>query len=112
MFNEISANILKNKKLNAIKNKLIRMIKTYSNIKKHNEKIGAERKDWIWYEKMNNIFGIHENISSSFIANRNTNIEEEESLNSESKLPKKLKKNNVDSIAFAIITMNETRERV
>jgi len=45
MFNEISANILKNKKLNAIKNKLIRMIKTYSNIKKHNEKTGIKRKN-------------------------------------------------------------------
>ena len=112
MFNKILANILKNKELNAIKSKLTRIIKTYGNVKKHNKKTGAERKDWVWYEKMDNIFGIRENILPSFIANRNTDIEEEESLNSESKLPKKLKKNNVDSITFAIIIMSETRKRV
>jgi len=61
---------------------------------------------------MDNIFGACKNISLSFIANRNTDIKEEESLNSEFKLPKKLKKNNVDSIAFAIITISEIRERV
>jgi len=112
MFNKILANILKNKELNAIKSKLTRIIKTYGNVKKHNKKTGAERKDWVWYEKMDNIFGIRENILPSFIANRNTDIEEEESLNSESKLPKKLKKNNVDSITFAIIIMSKTRKRV
>jgi len=47
MFNEISANILKNKKPNAIKSKLIRMIKTYGDVKKHNEKTSAKRKDWM-----------------------------------------------------------------
>jgi len=41
---------------------------------------------------MNNIFGICKNISPSFITNKNTNIEEEKSLNSEFKLSKKLKK--------------------
>ncbi len=61
---------------------------------------------------MDNIFGARKNISPSFIANRNTDIEEEESLNSEYKLLKKLKKNNVNSIAFAIITISKTKKRI
>lgn len=108
MFNEMSANILKNKEPNAIKSKLTRMIKTYSEIKKHNEKSGVERKDWEWYEKMDSIFGTRENIVPSFIANRNT-VEKEEVIINE---PKKQKKNNVDSIAIAITTMSETKEKV
>lgn len=85
------------------------MVKNYSEVKKHNEKSGVERKDWEWYEKMDNIFGNRENISPSSIANKSTEFEGEES---ESRLSKKPKKNNVDSIAIAISTMSETRERV
>ena len=40
---------------------------------------------------MNNIFDAYENISPFFTVNKNTDIEKEESLNSESKLPKKIK---------------------
>ncbi|PKY55611.1 hypothetical protein RhiirA4_475190 [Rhizophagus irregularis] len=56
MFNEISSNVLKNKEPNAIKSKLARLIKTYSEVKKHNEKSGEARKDWVWYDKMDAIF--------------------------------------------------------
>ncbi|CAB4423733.1 unnamed protein product [Rhizophagus irregularis] len=47
LFNAISANVLKNKKSNGIKSKLSRMIKMYSEVKKHNEKSGEARKDWV-----------------------------------------------------------------
>ncbi|CAG8731208.1 8339_t:CDS:2, partial [Funneliformis mosseae] len=112
LFNEMSANLLKNKEPAAIKSKLSRMIKTYSEVKKHNEQTGVERKDWEWFDKMDCIFGIRENISPSFITNRFTDTENEEPLNNESKPVKKLKKNNVDAIATAITMMSETRERV
>ena len=61
---------------------------------------------------MDSLLGSHENISPSFIANRFTDVENEETLGSESKSCKKLKKNNVDTIAAAISTMSESRERV
>jgi len=115
LFNEISTNVLKNKESNAIKCKLARMLKTYSDVKKHNEKSGVERKDWKWFEKMDSLFGTRENISPSFIANRSTiGIEESEegSGGGEPKYSKKLKKNNVDTIAVAISAMSESRERV
>jgi hypothetical protein len=112
MFNEMSSNILKNKEPNAIKSKLARLIKTYSEVKRHNEKSGEARKDWVWYEKMDALFGTRENIAPSFIANRSTDLEDEESLDNKSKFSKKQKKNNVDTIAVAISTMSETRERV
>ncbi|CAB4436579.1 unnamed protein product [Rhizophagus irregularis] len=60
--------------------------------KDHNEKFGVERKYWDCYEKMDAIFGTHENIAPSFIANRSTDID--------------------DTIAMAISTMSETKERV
>ena len=50
-------------------------------------------------------------MAPSFIANRNTDENEELVIN-ESKLYKKQKKNNIDSIAIAIVTMNETKEKV
>jgi hypothetical protein len=84
----------------------------YSEVKKHNEKSGEARKDWVWYEKMDRLFGTRENIAPSFIANRSTDNEDDEPLNIETKFPKKQKKNNVDSIAVAISTMSESRERV
>ncbi|EXX63155.1 hypothetical protein RirG_154920 [Rhizophagus irregularis DAOM 197198w] len=55
LFNEISIKVLKNKEPNAIKSKLARMIKYYSEVKAHNEKSGVERKDWDWYKKMDAI---------------------------------------------------------
>jgi hypothetical protein len=83
----------------------------YSEVKKHNGKSGEARKDWVWYEKMDTLFGTRENIAPSFIANRSTDNEDDEPLNIETKFPKKQKKNNVDSIAVAISTMSESRER-
>lgn len=108
----MSAKTLKNKKPNAIKSKIARMLKIYSDVKKHNEKSGESRKDWVWYEKMDRLFGNRENIAPSFIANRVTDVEDEESVNSEPKPSKKQKRNNVDTIATAISTMSESRERV
>jgi len=108
----MSKNVLKNKEPVAIKSKLSRMVKTYSEVKNHNERTGAERKDWEWFDKMDDLFGTRENISPSFIANKSTDVENEEPLDNESKPIKKLKKNNVDAIAAAISTMSETRERV
>jgi hypothetical protein len=108
----MSAKVLKNKEPNAIKSKLARMIKFYGEVKSHNEKSGVERKDWEWFEKMDAIFGTRENIVPSFIANVSTDIDSEESSSTGSKTPKKSKKNNVDSIAVAITTMSETRERI
>ncbi|PKY51545.1 hypothetical protein RhiirA4_475653 [Rhizophagus irregularis] len=96
----MSTNVLKTKEPNAIKSKLVRMVKIYSEVKKHNEKSGVERRDWEWYEKMDNIFGTRENITPSFIANKITDIEDEEPLNIEPRLPKNQKK------------IIETRERV
>jgi len=61
---------------------------------------------------MDSLLDSCENISPSFIANRFTDVENEETLGSESKSCKKLKKNNVDTIAAAISTMSESRERV
>ena len=103
---------MKSKEPNAIKSKLARMLKYYGEVKSHNEKTGVERKDWEWFDKMDAIFGNRENIVPSFIANRSTDIDSEDSSSIESKLPKKSKKNHVDSIAIAITAMSETRERV
>ena len=61
---------------------------------------------------MDAIFGNHENIVPSFIANRSTDIDSEDSSSIESKLPKKSKKNHIDFIVIAITTMSETRKRV
>ena len=108
----MAANVLKNKESAAIKSKLSRMIKTYGEIKRHNEQTGVERKDWEWFDKMDSLLDSRENISPSFIANRFTDVENEETLGSESKSCKKLKKNNVDTITAAISTMSESRERV
>ncbi|CAB4424626.1 unnamed protein product [Rhizophagus irregularis] len=92
-----------------IKKKMLLVIKYYqqekekindekeSTVKAHNEKSGIERKDWDWYEKMDAIFGTSENIAPSFIVNRSTDIDGKESS---------------DTIAMAISTMSETRERV
>ena len=88
------------------------MLKYYGEVKSHNEKTGVERKDWEWFDKMDAIFGNRENIVPSFIANRSTDIDSEDSSSIESKLPKKSKKNHVDSIVIAITAMSETRERV
>ncbi|CAB4494386.1 unnamed protein product [Rhizophagus irregularis] len=112
LFNEMSVKVLKNKEPNAIKSKLARMIKYYGEVKAHNKKSGVERKDWNWYEKMDAIFSTRENIAPSFIVNRSTDIDGEESSGIEPKTPKRSKKNNVDTIAMAISTMSETRERV
>lgn len=108
----MSAKVLTNKEPNAIKSKLARMIKHYGEVKSHNEKSGVERKDWEWFDKMDAIFGTRENIVPSFIANRSTDIDSEDFSNIESKTSKRPRKNNVDSIAMAISTMSETRERV
>ncbi|PKY16176.1 hypothetical protein RhiirB3_480463 [Rhizophagus irregularis] len=73
------------------------MIKYYDEVKAYNEKSGVERKDWDWYEKMDAIFNTCKNIAPSFIVNRSTDIDGKESS---------------DTIAMAISTMSETRERI
>ena len=88
----MSAKALKNKKPNAIKSKIARMLKYYSEVKKHNEKSGESRKDWVWYEKMDRLFGTRENIAPSFIANRITEVEDEEFVNGENSELKPSKK--------------------
>ena len=96
---------MKSKEPNAIKSMLARMLKYYGEVKSHNEKTGVERKDWEWFDKMDAIFSNRENIMPSFIANRSTDINSEDSSSIESKLPKKSKKNHVDSIVIAITAM-------
>ncbi|CAG8718789.1 21317_t:CDS:2 [Rhizophagus irregularis] len=60
---------------------------------KHNEKSSEARKDWVWYDKMDAIFGVCKNIAPSFIANRSIDIEEDkELLDNKSKFSKKQKK--------------------
>jgi len=49
---------------------------------------------------MDNIFSNCENIAPSFIANRTTDIKDEEPLNIKFRLPKKPKKNNVQSTLY------------
>ncbi|PKY55005.1 hypothetical protein RhiirA4_474175, partial [Rhizophagus irregularis] len=64
--------VLLNKESNAIKSKLARLTKKYKSIKKYNNQTDKERKDWYWYDKMDMIFGICENISPSVLANKET----------------------------------------
>ncbi|RGB23436.1 hypothetical protein C1646_677125 [Rhizophagus diaphanus] len=61
---------------------------------------------------MDRLFSTHENIAPSFIANKSTDIEDEEFVSNELKPSKKQKRNNVDTIATAISTMSESRKRV
>jgi hypothetical protein len=88
-------------------------MKKYESIKKHNEKTGNERKDWYWYDKMDGIFGTRENVTPSFLANKETgiNIEEEGGVKKENNKKQK-SKNNVEVIATALAEMSQTRERI
>ncbi|GBB98127.1 hypothetical protein RclHR1_31420002 [Rhizophagus clarus] len=89
--------------------KLTRLIKMYESIKKHNNQTGNERKDWCWYDKMDMIFGVRENITPSFLANKETDtlIEEEiVEIKDENKKQKHKSKNNVEVIAMAIAEMS------
>ncbi|RGB32986.1 hypothetical protein C1646_762236 [Rhizophagus diaphanus] len=70
-YNEMTESVLPNKEANAIKSKLVRLIK-YESIKKHNDQTGKDRKNWYWYNKMDMIFGVYEYITPSFLANRET----------------------------------------
>lgn len=70
-----------------------------------------ERKDWYWYDKLDIIFGTRENITPSVIANKSTDIIEDEVVKKEG--GKKLKgKNNVEVMSMAIVEMNQSRERI
>ncbi|GES94478.1 zinc finger and SCAN domain-containing protein 29-like [Rhizophagus clarus] len=108
-YNDMMKNVLFNKEANAIKSKLARLIKMYESIKKHNNQTGNERKDWCWYDKMDMIFGVRENITPSFLANKETGtlIEEEiVEIKDENKKQKHKSKNNVEVIAMAIAEMS------
>jgi len=71
----------------------------------------VERKDWYWYDKLDIIFGIRENITPSFLANKSTDIIEETEIKKEScKKPKG--KNNVEVMSMAMVEMNQSRERI
>jgi hypothetical protein len=88
-------------------------MKKYESIRKHNNKTGNERKDWFWYDKMDMIFGNRENITPSFLANKETGItiDEEDVIKKES-VKKQKSKNNVEVIAMALAEMSQTRERI
>lgn len=64
---------------------------------------------------MDLIFGVRENITPSFLANKETGaiIEEEiVEIKEENKKQKQKSKNNVEVIAMAIAEMSQTRERI
>ena len=137
-YNNIAKSILPNKEVNAIKGKFLhfisfklkiliflfvlgklsRLIKKYEDIKKHNNQSGVDRKDWCWYDQLDEIFGTRENITPSFLANKSTDIiEEEAEANKESQVKKENHKkqrgkNNVEVISMAIVEMNQSREKV
>lgn len=137
-YNNIAKNILPNKEVNAIKGKFLyfisfklmilifsfilgkisRLIRKYEETKKHNNQSGVDRKDWCWYDQLDEIFGTRENINPSFLANRSTDIiEEEAEINKESQVKKENNKkqkgkNNVEVISMAIVEMNQSREKI
>ncbi|CAB4441054.1 unnamed protein product [Rhizophagus irregularis] len=78
-YNDMAKSVLPNKESSAIKSKFARLTKKYESIKKHNNQTGKEWKDWYWFDKMDKIFRIRENISPSVLANKETGtgIEEE-----------------------------------
>ncbi|GES86320.1 hypothetical protein GLOIN_2v1567919 [Rhizophagus clarus] len=83
----------------------------YESIKKHNNQTGNERKDWYWYDKMDMIFGVCENITPSFLANKETGTIIEEKIvviKEENKKQKQKSKNNVEVIAIAIAEISQT----
>ena len=73
-----------------------------------------ERKDWEWYDKLDIIFGTRENISTSFLANKSTDIinEEIETKKVYNKKQKQKNKNNVEVMTEAITEMSQTREKI
>ena len=140
-YNNIAKSILSNKEVNAIKGKFLHfisfkskiliflfvlgklscLIKKYEDIKKHNNQSGVDRKDWCWYDQLDEIFGIRENITPSFLANRSTDIiediEEAVEANKENQVKKENHKkqkgkNNVEVILMAIVEMNQSREKI
>ncbi|CAI2190277.1 776_t:CDS:2 [Funneliformis geosporum] len=52
-------------------------LKKYESIKKHNNQTGEKAKDWYWYDKLDVIFGTHENITPLCLVNKSTGIIEE-----------------------------------
>lgn len=71
-----------------------------------------ERKDWYWYDKLDMIFGTRENITPSFVANKSTDIIEEEVEVKKEIYKKPKNKNNVEVMTIAIGEMNQSRERI
>jgi len=72
----------------------------------------VERKDWEWYDKLDIIFGTRENISPSFMANKSTDIINEEIETKKVNNKKQKNRNNVEVITEAITEMNQTREKI
>lgn len=71
-----------------------------------------ERKDWEWYDKLDVIFGTRENISPSFLANKSTDIINEEIETKKVNNKKQKNRNNVEVMTEAITEMNQTREKI
>ncbi|PKY57123.1 hypothetical protein RhiirA4_477970 [Rhizophagus irregularis] len=91
-YNNIAKSILPNKEANAIKGKLSHLIKKYEKIKKHNNQSSIDRKDWCWYDQLDEIFGTRENITPSFLANKFISIIDEEETEIKKERHKKQKK--------------------
>ena len=70
-----------------------------------------ERKDWEWYDKLDIIFGTRKNISPSFLANKSTDIINEEIETKKVNNKKQKNRNNVEVMTEAITEMNQTREK-
>ncbi|RGB30765.1 hypothetical protein C1646_764905 [Rhizophagus diaphanus] len=54
--------------------KLLHLIKKYEKVKKYNNQSSVDRKDWCWYDQLDEIFGTRENIIPSFLANKSISI--------------------------------------
>lgn len=92
--------------------KLTRLINRYEGVKKHNNQSGVERKDWVWYDMLDMIFGTRENITPSVIANKSTDVIEDEVEVKKEGFKKQKGKNNVEVMSTAIVEMNQSRERI
>ncbi|PKY56253.1 hypothetical protein RhiirA4_549144 [Rhizophagus irregularis] len=95
-YDDIAKNVLPKKGGMSIKSKISGLIKNYILIKE-----GKAKKDWFWYEKMDKIFGVLENVPPFLANNKKTGIIEKEAF-------EKLK-NNVEVIT---IKMNQLQERI
>ncbi|RGB36850.1 hypothetical protein C1646_757630 [Rhizophagus diaphanus] len=95
-YDDIAKYLLHKKGGMSIKGKINKLIKNYKSIKE-----GKAKKDWFWYEKMDKIFGVHENVPPFLTNSKETGIIEKEAFD-------KIK-NNVEVIT---IKMNQLQERI